>query len=472
MFRKFIWLLLVFFLAACSADKQQQEKPAKEAPKNEQTEKKSHLKPAETEGEFYNVTIPVSAEELAEMPPGKLTKDFDDIQETSMWVKKGVPQEIRSNFLTEMKGVIKVTEDPVNLQKAIMYYLGGSQYEPLVTPLLTYAPDFEEPLLPEAYKTDGKAAKKTEKPPKHVIILLDASSSMLLEADGRLKINTAKTAVQSFADAMGQDSQIALYTYGQHGSQDNKDKDASCTKIDEVYPLGAYNKKAFKQATDKIEAKGWTPLAGAIAQAARDHKGTEGDITLYIVSDGEETCSGNPVKEAEAFAKINPDYHVNVIGFQVDSKAESQLRAVAKAGNGEYAQANSLADMTNQIEKVWLPSGLDIVGLIYAKPGGFPVTMANQKVSDYEQRIRDAIKVENLRFQGAVELLLDEKLIDSQQADKLSKLIQEQKKLYEELADDKKKEKKALIDSEVKRINKKIDNYMKRIEKLRKAQQK
>ena len=161
-----------------------------------------------------------------------------------------------------------------------------------------------------------------------------------------------------------------------------------------------------------------------------------------------------------------------MIGFQVDSKAESQLRSVAKAGNGEYAQANSLADMTNQIEKVWLPSGLDIVGLIYAKPGGFPVTMANQQVSDYELRIRDAIKVENLRFQGAVELLLDEKLIDSQQADKLSKLIQEQKKLYEELADDKKKEKKTLIDSEVKRINKKIDNYMKRIEKLRKAQQK
>ena len=59
------------------------------------------------------------------------------------------------------------------------------------------------------------------------------------------------------------------------------------------------------------------------------------DIT-YTVSDGAETFDGDPVKEAESFAKDGENRSVNIIGFNVDQKGEDQLKAVAEAGNGQY----------------------------------------------------------------------------------------------------------------------------------------
>lgn len=75
---------------------------------------------------------------------------------------------------------------------------------------------------------------------------------------------------------------------------------------------------------------------------------------------------GDSIAEAKVFAKGKDDRYVNVIGFQVDKETESQLKAVAEAGNGMYMAANSLEEMTAVISKIWLPSDLDLVSLVYA----------------------------------------------------------------------------------------------------------
>jgi len=301
---------------------------------------------------------------------------------------------------------------------------------------------------------------------------LDASSSMLLQADGRLKMDTAKSVVKSFATTIGQNSEVSLYVYGHAGTQNKSDKELSCGTIDEVYQLGKYDEKKFNESVDGIKASGWTPLAEALKRSRLDHENTSEDITVYIVSDGAETCGGDPVAEAKAFSALSTDRHVNVIGFQVDQEAESQLKAVAVAGNGTYLAADSLDEMTAGISKLWLPSDIDLVTLVYKKPVGWPHAMALRTVSDHANKTKNAIRVESERFIGGARLLEDEGLIDGTVSEELIELIKSQKEQYMRLIEKLDDEKRQLINDEVDRINKKIDDYHDRMKSLKEEQSK
>lgn len=407
-------------------------------------------------------------EELAKLSSGTLTKDFTIEQETSMWSKREVPSEIRENFLTEMKSITDSTKDPEELHGALIHLLGGAQYGELVQPLIDFSPSFKEPILPEPREVQGDEAQKTI--PTNGIILLDASSSMLLQADGKLKMDTAKSAVKGFASMIGKESDLSLYVYGHVGTQNKSDKALSCGTIDEIYPLASYDEKKFDEAVDQVKASGWTPLAGAIKQARLDHEGTDADITLYIVSDGAETCDGDPIAEAKSFAELAKDRHVNVIGFQVDQTAEDQLKKVAEAGNGTYMAANSLEEMTSNIAKVWLPSDLDLATLVYQKPVGWPEAMAYETIRRSSDKITFAINTESDRFSGATILLEEEELIDEQTAQELLDRIEKIRTEYRDMMDAKKEEKRSLIQTEVDRITTLVDDYKERMENLKKDQ--
>ncbi|MBB4824204.1 Ca-activated chloride channel family protein [Sporosarcina luteola] len=407
-------------------------------------------------------------EELAQFPPGQLTKEFSVDRETSMWIGKKVHEDIQEDFLNEMESILESTNDPEDLYAVFLHVLGGAQYHEVVQPLIDYAPDFKEPILPEPYEmtTEGAPAAIPEK----AIILLDASSSMLLQADGKLKMDTAKRAVKGFAATIGSESDMSLYVYGHAGTQNKSDKSLSCSTIDEMYPLGEYKEKEFDNAVDSVTASGWTPLAGAIKQARLDHEQTGEDLTLYIVSDGAETCDGNPVEEARAFAELSKDRHVNVIGFQVDQTAESQLKEVAEAGNGTYLSANSLEEMTEGIAKLWLPSDLDLVGLMYFQADAWPKTMARDKVGKLASLANDQIRVESDRFEGAAYLLERKKMIEPSTKEELLAIAERHREQYKQLVEELKEEKYTLIQDELDRIDKKIDEYRERMMKLKKEQ--
>ena len=404
-------------------------------------------------------------EEIAALAPGELTKDFSVDRETSMWIGKEVHADIRKEFLNEMESITATTKDPHELYGAFLHLLGGARYKETVQPLVDYTPSFKEPILPEPYETtvDGKPTTI----PSKAILLLDASSSMLLQADGRLKMDTAKNAVKGFATTIGKESDMSLYVYGHAGTQNQSDKNLSCGTIDEIYPLGEYKEAEFDKAVDEVKASGWTPLAGAIKQARLDHEQTTDDITLYIVSDGAETCDGDPVAEAKAFAELSKDRHVNVIGFQVDQQAESQLKDVAEAGNGSYMAANTIEDFSTGMSKLWLPSDIDLVGLMFEQADAWPEAMAYDKVRKLAGRAKDAVRLESDRFAGAANLLQQEGMIDESVRDELLVIIEMHRDQYRAMVDEREESKMQLIKDEVTRIDQKIDDYLERMRKLK-----
>jgi Ca-activated chloride channel family protein len=56
-----------------------------------------------------------------------------------------------------------------------------------------------------------------------------------------------------------------------------------------------------------------------------------------VVSDGKETCQGDPVVAARALAAKGTTVHT--VGFVVDTAARGQLQAIARATGGTYFDA-------------------------------------------------------------------------------------------------------------------------------------
>lgn len=187
----------------------------------------------------------------------------------------------------------------------------------------------------------------------NISILLDASGSMAAQVSGGRKMDVAKDAVEAFVSTFPKEANVSLIAYGHKGSNNKKDKQLSCSEIEEIYPLDTYEKSNFSNALKSVDATGWTPLADAIKKSGETLKANAEENSkniVYIVSDGLETCGGNPAKEAEALQKDGISATVNIIGFDVNNAEQQALKEVAEAGGGTFTSANSKADLESYFE--------------------------------------------------------------------------------------------------------------------------
>src|SRR5215216_2554012 len=94
---------------------------------------------------------------------------------------------------------------------------------------------------------------------------------------------------------------------------------------------------AITAAVDGVKAQGYTPIAFSLEQAANDFAPDAKERVLVLVSDGKETCQGDPVLAAKALAAKGITVHT--VGFVVDTAARGQLQAIARATGGTYFDA-------------------------------------------------------------------------------------------------------------------------------------
>lgn len=203
---------------------------------------------------------------------------------------------------------------------------------------------------PENQTTDIPNEKQK---PVNAYILLDASGSMAGKVGGRTKMDLAKAAVNRFSSSLPKGVNVSLRVYGNKGSNADKDKDVSCRSIEEVYPLIPYDSQKFGQSLNQFNPTGWTPIGLALEQAKKDleEKGTDTENIVYVVSDGIETCGGDPVQAAKEMNQSGAKAIVNIIGFDVDNAGQQALKKVAAAGGGEYSTVQSEKDLREYFDK-------------------------------------------------------------------------------------------------------------------------
>lgn len=186
----------------------------------------------------------------------------------------------------------------------------------------------------------------------NVAIILDASGSMKQAKGGKTLMEMAKDSISEFSSGLPENAKVSLTVYGHKGTGSDSDKELSCGSIEEIYPLSAYNAGSFTSAMNSVKPSGWTSMARSLKQTG-EKLGNNSDATnvIYLVSDGKETCGGNPAAEAKALAQSNINPIINVIGLSVNGDDAAQLKQIADSAGGRYIDAKNQQDLDREFDQ-------------------------------------------------------------------------------------------------------------------------
>ena len=180
-----------------------------------------------------------------------------------------------------------------------------------------------------------------------------SSSLMVLAACG-VKSTAKKDKIEIARDVMGtltqdwnEDINLGLMVYG-HREKSN------CADIEVVVPVSKPDGDKIMEAVNTIKPKGKTPISTSLKQAAEKLRFTEDPATVILISDGEETCEGDPCVISKQLDEQGIDFTTHVIGFDIkkNQKAQEQLRCIAENTGGQFYEAENAAALQEALIEV------------------------------------------------------------------------------------------------------------------------
>ena len=316
-------------------------------------------------------------------------------------------------------------------------------YSSVHDPLINFEPDYGE------YGIDKKEMKQL-----NISVLIDASGSMKAYVGGEQMMASAKDAVKRFGAGLPEDTIVSLRVYGHEGTGSSADKGMSCASNELIYSPDVYEESSFNEALTQFEAAGWTPLAAAIKAGGEDLQVKASAKTqnmIFVVSDGVETCDGNPVEEAKKLATSDLNVEVNVLGFNVDSEGQKQLKKVAEEGNGKYANVKSRVDFQNTFQSMLAEANAVVRELNQKVVHGNDINNHTIKLNDQVNKLSSSFSEfasdEGSNLRMAVKKLRDEDRIDNETQFALSDLIDERRETMRTYGNSIRREKLDLIEN-------------------------
>ncbi len=180
-----------------------------------------------------------------------------------------------------------------------------------------------------------------------VQIILDASGSMKESLGGKPKIEIARETLKEVIQQTPATSQIGLRAFG-HNLAHTDPK--TCTDSELLIPIGSGDRQALLTKVGAITVRGETPIAYSLEKAGADF-GPDTKKTVVLLSDGKETCNGDPVAVLAKLKQRGIELKVHVIGFAVDAETTKQLQAIAQASGGNYFEAKDAAQLKLSVQK-------------------------------------------------------------------------------------------------------------------------
>ena len=199
--------------------------------------------------------------------------------------------------------------------------------------------------LEVAALNDGKPALSLNE--RAVEIMVDASKSMWGQIDGKSKMAIAKEILLDASASLPEDMNLALRAYGSRSPSDAKD----CSDSALLVPFGPDSRAPIHQALSELRPRGQTPIAYALNQAAEDFSALDSERSLVLVTDGIESCGGDPVLAARQLRERGIMIHL--IGFGLGNTPDentASLQAIADASGGYFLTANSADELRGALE--------------------------------------------------------------------------------------------------------------------------
>lgn len=187
--------------------------------------------------------------------------------------------------------------------------------------------------------------------PVNVLFLIDASYSMKEKLGGAdQKIDAAKQVLQNALSRIPTDVNLGLRVFGQGLANDPS---IDCTQSALLVPIGQGNRRAIIEQVRQIKPFGLTPLTYALMQSEHDLRSVRGQKNLILITDGAETCGGNPCQYVRRLNEIGIKVKVDIVGLGLkrDRDARNQLNCIAEVSGGKYYDANTAAELIESVSR-------------------------------------------------------------------------------------------------------------------------
>jgi len=176
---------------------------------------------------------------------------------------------------------------------------------------------------------------QNQQPITRILFMLDASQSMSNKWVNSSKMNAAKRILSDLVDSLKdiENLQMALRIYGHQSYYSLHD----CRDSKLEVGFRAKNAVFIQSKLRTITPKGITPIAYSLERSEHDFPNDDKSRNIIIlITDGEESCEGDPCAVANALQKKHAIVRPFVIGLNVQSNLDTRLDCI-----GTYYDASS-----------------------------------------------------------------------------------------------------------------------------------
>ena len=182
-------------------------------------------------------------------------------------------------------------------------------------------------------------------------IVLDTSGSMLQDlGGGQTRIDVARQVLTDLVTTkIPAGAPVALRTFGnQPGSCDTQ----LAVPLSPLDPSSMASVIQGVQVTNLVK----TPIGASLEEVANDLAGVSGPKVVILVTDGEETCDGDPAQAIQDLVAQGINVQVNIVGFALDDDAlRATFKQWAQLGNGSYFDATNSSELNSAVTKALEP---------------------------------------------------------------------------------------------------------------------
>lgn len=180
------------------------------------------------------------------------------------------------------------------------------------------------------------------------LFIIDASGSMNEYLGIYQKIHLAKKHVSHYISTLPQETEIGFLAYG------NRLPGCSSSRL--YQPLEVGNHDTFKNRLFSLTPSGATPLAESIRIAGTLISQRKKETEIILVTDGIESCYGDPKKELQALKQKGIPFQFHVLGLGLKNHEELQMKILTEEGNGKYFSIEDDSSFYTALDSLRNPS--------------------------------------------------------------------------------------------------------------------
>lgn len=171
---------------------------------------------------------------------------------------------------------------------------------------------------------------------------------MTEKLNGITRMAIAKDQMIQFLSKLSKDNEVGLVAYG--------NRIAGCNSARLYHPVQRGGASAVINKLTGIIPAGSTPIAATIDLVGEFLLQTEKETEIIFISDGIESCEGDPLHSLRILKDKGKKFNLQIIGIDLDKKAEEDLTRLALVGSGKYFSVKKREDIEDAFQTIFSPA--------------------------------------------------------------------------------------------------------------------